>query len=90
MLSVDTVIVGGLFGAVIGLLTSDPFRDDMGRYTTRTRGFSNWVVQTVFCSFIGALVTPSLIPILVVYPVVGVAVGGLIIYGIYHLLVDPR
>ncbi|WP_144427173.1 hypothetical protein [Halolamina pelagica] len=90
MVEPATTIVGALIGAVIGVIWSDPYRDNLGRYTTRRNGFGSWVWQAVMGGFLGAIfIRPAMI-LIASNPLFGILGGLVILYMTYSMMVDPR
>lgn len=89
-MATETVILGGIVGAVLGALFGDPFRDQKGRYTTRTNGLGTWIMQAIAGAFLGAIFTPMLLDLLATLPLVAGAIFASVVYFVYRTEVDPR
>jgi len=81
---------GGVIGAIIGLLWSDPYRDRRGRYKTHQRSHGNWLFQGATGGIIGAIVTPPLFIAIISNPWVGPLIFFIATSMIYKKFVDPR
>lgn len=90
MLDPITPAIGGLLGAVIGVIWSDPFRDNSGQFTTRKSGFGSWITQAIIGGFFGALLTTFAISYLANNPVIGIVGFFLLLYAVYRIFIDPR
>lgn len=90
MISPGTLIVGGVLGALVGIIWSEPFRDRRGRYTTRNRGFQSWMIQGVLGALIGAALLNATFPLIVANPLAGTVLLLAVAYAAYWLFVDPR
>jgi len=90
MSSLALVAFGGVVGAVIGILWSDPYRDQEGRYKTHGRSHGSWLLQGAIGGIIGAIVTPPLFIAMIGNPWVGPIVFFAGTFLIYKRFVDPR
>lgn len=89
MTGVSLMAMGGLVGAIIGIIWSDPHRNSMGRYTTHRRGWQNWVLQASLGGIMGALLTPLVMQFVTQNPI-AIVILAVATYFIYTGFVDPR
>ena len=85
-----SIAVGGVIGAIIALVWSDPFRDNRGRYTSRQNGYRSWVMQAIIGAFLGAGITTVLVALLIANPLIVLAALIGLSYFAYVKYVDPR
>lgn len=85
-----SAILGGVIGAMIGVLWSDPFRNELGHYTTRPEGFKSWLLQAAVGGVVGAAVTSAAAPLVLGIPHIVLPVLALGAYIVYRKEVDPR
>lgn len=85
-----TTAVGGLLGAMIAVLWSDPYRNRKGQYTSYARGYQSWSFQAIMGGFVGASLTSLVLPFLVLNPLASVVGLTIVSYLVYVKLVDPR
>ncbi|WP_135306029.1 hypothetical protein [Haloarcula amylovorans] len=90
MVEPATTIMGGMIGAVIALLWNDPYRNNMGQYTSRQNGFASWLSQAAVGALLGAALTSVVIAFVLTNPALGILllIGGM--YFVYTTKVDPR
>lgn len=89
-MALGAAAVGGIVGAIIGLLWSDPYRNGLGQYQTYNQSAATWVVQAATGGILGSAILPVVLTMIASSPELVIPMGAIGLYLTYTKAVDPR